>query len=59
MKAKGVAKGLPEQVPVCGKCGSIDKVRWVAMVTPHYTFSGYLCENCEPTMGPMKAETAS
>ena len=54
MKAKGVPKGLAEQSLVCGKCGAINQVRWLAIVTPYYTFSGYLCESCEPTVGPVE-----
>ena len=54
MKAKGVPKGLPEQAEVCGKCGKVERVRWVAIVASHYTFSGYLCEDCEPTTGPIR-----
>jgi len=54
MKARGVPRGLPVTDEVCGKCGTAYKVRWIAIATSHYTFSGYLCEECEPKTGAMK-----
>ena len=52
MKASGVSRGLLEQASVCSRCETTTGVRWVAVVTPYYTFSGYVCKVCEPTMGP-------
>ena len=51
-KLTGVARGLPEQEQECGSCGTHYGVRWVSTVASHYSFSGYLCERCEPIIHP-------
>ena len=44
---KGMPKGLPDHTEVCEKCGGTEGVRWVTVVTAWYSFSGYLCIQCE------------
>ena len=53
MKAKGTPEGMVEERPVCGRCEGTEGLRWVAIAASHYTFSGYLCSKCEPTVGPI------
>ena len=38
---------------VCGRCGRTEGVRWVAVVTAWYSFSDYLCIQCEAIVEAM------
>ena len=50
MKRNSVAQGLPEMPNECGRCGSRYDVRYIAIAKSHYSFSGYVCERCEPAL---------
>ncbi len=59
MKDKGTTQGLPEQEPECGTCGTRYGVRWIGIASSHYTFSGYVCEHCEPQLDPVSGQVIS